>query len=283
MTIGAFITFKTPERRGDLTVGLDSILQWSDQIVYVDGAKMPGYMKFLIEYLNKTDSIKTVCKYWPTEFDWSFIGKQFQLGYEAATTDWVFHMDSDFIFHECDYDAIRKACENAGDAPALSFWKYAFISPNQYNLKSRLVIAVNKGKYGNRIRFDSGADLCQPSLDGKELKPDDVPEARIPFHCYEKILKTKDQVKDDVGRMARAWQRHFGEYKLGGPDDESAYKEWYRMMLGRFSKPQQQIPIESHPKVMQETIKSLRPEQFGYSMFSHYTCPYFVNSDKIES
>lgn len=36
--------------------------------------------------------------------------------------------------------------------------------------------------------------------------------------------------------MARAWQRKFGDYKLGGPDDESAFKKFMSMQLGRYKK-----------------------------------------------
>ena len=260
MKLSIFTTETTPIIRGDLFwQSVSCYLELSDELVRIEGRNdsaghNPEYEKVI------------VCE-WPQEFSWEFIGQQFQRGYEACTGDWVIHADLDFIFHERDYDAIRKACENAGDAPALSFWKYQFILPDRYILKSRLVIAVNKGKYGDRIRFDSGGDLCQPSLDGKELKPDDVPEARIPFYNYEKILKTEKQIKDDVGRMARAWHSHFGEYKLGGPDDESAYEEWLKMTLGRFNKQQKHIPLSDHPKVMQETIKNLKPENWGYSGF----------------
>lgn len=70
---------------------------------------------------------------------------------------------------------------------------------------------------------------------------------------------------EDKGRMARAWQAHFGEYKLGGPDDESAYKEWLKMVTGRFKKPSEGVSIESHPKYIQDTIRSLEPHMWGYN------------------
>lgn len=223
MKIGAFITITRPKERGD---------------TYDECAKSAFGFADEVHVISGKDT-------WPQEFTWPLIGEHFQSGYQAVDADWVFHLDTDFIFHEQDYAAIRQACEDNPDAPALSFWKYQFIQPDRYNLKSRLVIAVNKGKYGDRIRFDSGGDLCQPSLDGKELRPSDVPEARIPFYNYEKILKTKEQVRDDVGRMARAYERHFGEFKLGGPDDESAYQEWLHMQIGRNSKPQQHVDRKS--------------------------------------
>lgn len=252
MKISLFTTATRPHERGDLWGAPLSSYSFADEVTVIRGEAT-----------------------WPKEFSWELIGEHFQRGYEASTGDWVIHADLDFIFHEQDYAAIRQAFEDHPAAPALSFWKYQFILPDRYNLKSRLVIAVNKGKYGDRIRFDSGGDLCQPSLDGVELLPEKVPEARVPFYNYEKILKTEAQIKDDVGRMARAWHRHFGKYKLGGPDDESAYHEWREMTMGRLSnKSQQHIPIEHHPKVMQETIMSLRPDQWGYSALGYLANDY---------
>lgn len=254
MKLSMFTTITNPVQRGDAVYpALKSLSDCADELVVINGGDF-------------TPAVYTIIhNEWPEEFDWPFIGQQFQRGYEACTGDWVIHSDLDFIFHERDYDAIRQAFKVHNDAPALSFWKYQFILPDRYNLKSRLVIAVNKGKYGDRIKFDSGGDLCQPSLDGKELKPDDVPEARVPFYNYEKLLKTENQIRDDVGRMARAWARHFGEFYLGGPDNDSAYQKWLQMTVGRFQKPQEGIPLTDHPKVMQETIARLRPDQWGYN------------------
>lgn len=243
MKLGIFTTATRPELRGD---------NYQDAI---------NCYKDLADELTIINGDET----WPHEFSWDLIGKHFQKGYEQTDADWVIHADLDFIFHERDFQAIRQAIKQHKDAPALSFWKYQFILPDRYNLKSRLVIAVNKGKYGDRIRFDSGGDLCQPSLDGHELKPSDVPEAKIAFYNYEKMTKTLPQIMDDAGRMARAWQRHFGEYKLGGPDDETAFDEWANMVQGRFTKPQKTIPLSDHPKYVQKTIKGLSKDQWGYS------------------
>ena len=138
---------------------------------------------------------------WPREFSWELIGQHFQRGYEMVEADWVFHLDTDFIFHENDYGAIKRACADNGEAVALSFWKYQLILPDRYNLKSRLVVAVNKAKYGSRIRFGGGGDLCQPTLDGVYIEPSTVPEARLAFYNYEKMIKTEAQIKDDVGRI----------------------------------------------------------------------------------
>jgi glycosyltransferase involved in cell wall biosynthesis len=274
MKLSIFTTITHPAKRGDnVKEALACYKDLADELVIVDGSEMGRALA------NRDKNTKKVYNYWPNKFSWELIGQQFQRGYEAATGDWVIHADLDFIFHEDDFAAIRKAMEDNPDAPALSFWKYQFILPDRYNLKSRLVIAVNKGKYGNRIRFDSGGDLCQPSLDGKEIKPDDVPEARVPFYNYEKLSKTVDQVKDDVKRMDRAYHSYFGRWLYSdiGRDNE-AYNGWLRMVVGRFKKPQEHISIDKHPKYIRQTIENLTPDQFGCHGFGELETNDYVKS-----
>src|SRR3990167_8362377 len=159
------------------------------------------YEEAMACYRDLADEVVEVKDEWPEEFTWPLIGQMFQKGYERATGDWVIHADLDYFFHEKSFDDIRRVLEQNSEKPALSFYKWQFILPDRYTLKSRCVIAVNKGRYGDRIKFDSGGDLCQPSLDGKLLKSDEVKEAKIPFYNYEKTFKTKLQIAKDSGRM----------------------------------------------------------------------------------
>lgn len=255
LKLSIFTTVTDPKKRGDsYQEALDCYKELADEVVVVNGGG---------QITNHLD-IKYVNYKWPTEFDWPFIGKQFQRGYDACTGDWVIHADLDYIFHEKDFKQLRKVIEEHNSYPALSLYKYQFVLPDRYNLKTRLVTAVNKGKYGKRIKFDAGGDLCQPSLDGKHLGSDDVPESKVPFYNYEKLCKTEEQIKDDIERMDDAYLRHFGN-TLYSTDEYTAYEGWLNMMIGRFEKPQKRIPLTEHPKYIQETIRNLKPEQWGYS------------------
>lgn len=267
MKLSIFTTITDPINRGDNhNDAFICYQELADELVVVDGTDWTDAEKERVAY-KKTPIIFYK---WAKEFSWEFIGEQFTRGYEACTGDWVIKADLDYLFHENDLKATREALERHNDAPALSFWKYQFVQPDRYNLKSRLVIAVNKGKFGDRIKFDSGGDLCQVSLDGKYLTPDDVPEAKIPFYNYEKILKTKEQIAEDQGRMERAWFRHFGEYQMGSDGtDENAYKRWLEAQIGKYHKPQREIKLRDHPKYIQETIKNLEPHNWGYNGFGN--------------
>lgn len=245
MSLSIFTTVTRPEERGDnVADAMACYNDLADEVVVIDGKDT-----------------------WPEKFSWNLIGQHFQKGYEQATGDWVLHADLDFIFHEKDFDTIRQACEQHPDEPALSMWKYQMILPDRYNLKSRLVMLVNKAKFGDRIRFDSGGDLCQPSLDGLYINPTYIPEAKVPFYCYEKMTKNEEQIRNDVVRMADAWYRYFMHYKLG--TDKTAYREWLKMVLGRFKRPQHSIALSEHPKYCQDTILSLEPTQWGHSGFGN--------------
>ena len=244
MKLSIFTTITNPEKRGDnMEDAINCYKDLADEVIIIDGKDT-----------------------WPEEFSWELIGQHFQKGYEQATGDWVIHADLDFIFHENDFAAIRKAMEINNSEPALAFLKYQFILPDRYTLKSRLLLAVNKAKFGDRIRFDAGGDLCQPSLDGVEIQENTSVQTRIPFYNYEKMTKNKDQITNDVERMERAYQRLFDK-PLYTRYDTNAYEGWLKMAHGRFNKLHKIIKLSNHPKYVQDTIRNLTPDQFGYSMF----------------
>lgn len=262
MKLSIFTTMTNPYDRGDNVIDAISCFKdLADELIVING----GYEhQFAIP--RKQDKI--ISLEWPQEFDWLQISRAYQKGYDACTGDWALFADLDFIFHEQDFERIRQVFGAHPLTPALSFYKYQFILPDRYNIKSRRVIAINKAEFGDRIKLNGGGDLCQVTLDGKHLTPDDVPESKIPFYHYEKILKTKEQIADDVGRMERAYKRHFGKTQYGDDgSDEQAFEKWYEAQKGKLNKPQKQIPLDAHPKYVQETIKNLKPEQFGYSGF----------------
>lgn len=270
LKLSIFTTAKDPQYRGDLYhQAIRCYTDLADEVVVINGGQQ----------LTQTLKLKYVNRHWPYEFDWKFFGEQFQRGYKACTGDWVIKADLDYIFHENDHLNIRKELQRYNDYPAVTLMKRQLILPDRYNVKSRLAIAVNKKKFGDRIKFDGGGDLCQPTLDGVHLNSDSIPNLTIPFWNYEKILKTKEQIAKDVGRMERAWFRHFGEYQLKSDGtDESAFDVWYETQLGKLTKAQERVSLEAHPMYMIDTIKNLKPEQFGYSMFGREENSYVQSS-----
>lgn len=264
MKLSIFTTVTDPVVRGDNPFpSLDCYKELADELVIVDGGEQ-------VWEGTKDYADTIVHSKWPSEFSWQLFGSQFQAGYEACTGDWVLRADLDYVFHQDDFKRIREAIEQYPDAPGLALYKYQFVLPDRYNLKSRLVVLVNKARFGNKIRFDGGGDMCQATLDGTWIDPGTVPEPGIAIYNYEKMLKAKENIKEDVGRMERAWERYYGSSQYGSDGTgEDAYKHWIKAQIGKFSKPQKKIPLSDHPKYIQQTIKELRPENWGYDGFGH--------------
>lgn len=259
--LSIFTTISNPDKRGDpYKEAMACYKDLADEVVIINGGgSMTEHLEFT--YVNYK---------WKEEFSWPFIGQQFTRGYNACTGDVVIHADLDFIWHEKDFGLIKAAAETMlnDNLPAMSMWKYQFILPDRYNLKSRIVTMVNKRDFGSRIKFDSGGDLTQPSLDGEYINPNYTPESKVPIYNYEKMLKTEEQIKRDQGRMERAWFRHFGKYQMGSDgSDDNALERWITAQIGKYQKPQKSIELNEHPKYIQETIKNLKPKQWGYNGF----------------
>lgn len=313
MKISIFTTLTDPERRQDAYLeALECYLDFADEVVVVNGSKLFNWRLEDIkenghEYnIFEPEKLKIINYKWPEEFDWTFISEQFQRGYNTCTGDWAIRMDLDYLLHEDDFEAVREFLERC-DAPVACFPKRQFLKADRYSVKAIMPIAFNKKKYGDRIKLDSGLDLCQPSLDGKEIDKSEMPivarkvptiiadnitgkqrEARlpntfeedgityvysgfIPIWNYECILKTEEVEAKEFYRMARAWGRTFGKNMMGIDSEEYALERFLQMQTARYKATKQNvISLEQHPKYIQEAIKNLTPEQFGYDGWGNF-------------
>jgi len=241
----------------------------ADELVIVNGGKPYTFQDVIKLNVDADCDVRFENYEWPEDFDWKFIGEQFNRGYMACKGDWVIHADLDFFFHEKNFDDIRRSLDFYQEEPALAFLKHQFLLVDRFRLKSRLVLAVNKKKFGDRIQFDSGGDLCQPSLDGKEIKIEDIRVLRIPFYNYDFCFKAKEEIAYEFNRMAQARHKDFPNDDWGYKSEGEALEYFKRMMIGRFNNNEgwQKIRLEDHPKYIQKKIKNINPEQFGYNMF----------------
>ena len=229
--------------------------------------RMDPWVEALQCYNELADEVVRSGESWPSEFSWDYIGKMFNESFQKATGDWVIRMDLDYFFHEKDFLNLRKYLAKNFNQPAVAFPKCQFFTPDRYSIKSNIVIAYNK-KYFPKIKLNGGGDLCLPTIDGIEIKPKDVPISKIKLWNYDCMFKTKEIIKHDRARFARAWFSYFGDWgEEDGSDPELAFKTWFTMIEERYRKHNKKISIDKHPKFILNKIRNLNQDQFGYNAF----------------
>lgn len=218
-------------------------------------------------YKDLADEVIVVGDDWPFEFSWDFIGQTFQKGFDKCTSDWVIRMDIDYFFHEKDFAKIRKSLNKYDDYPMISFPQYQFFTHDRYQIKTRIGLAFNKKKFPN-IKLNGGGDLTLATLNGNLIDPKSVPNLKVPIYQYDSIFRTKEILKEDRYRFAKAWHTFFNDFGgRGGESQQKAYEVWINMVKERYPKHSFSIKINHHPKYIQEKLKNLKKDQFGYDMF----------------
>jgi hypothetical protein len=225
------------------------------------------YIESLKCYEELGDEVIVVGQNWPYEFTFDTIGKVFQEGFEKSTGDWVIRMDLDYLFHENDIDKIRNVLIKYSNSPAVAFPQYQFFTSDRYHVKTKICIALNKKKFPE-IKSNGGGDMCLPTLNGERILPSSVPSSRIPVWQYDSMFRTKEIISEDRARFARAWFRYFSDWgDRGGGSPEEAFDAWFKMIREKYKKHTLKMKVDNHPKYIQNKLKSLSKEQFGYDAF----------------
>ena len=243
MKISIFTTYTKPEERCD---------PWEEAINC---------------YESIADEVVITGKSWPKEFKWEYIGQTFQEGFEKTSGDWSIRMDIDYFFHEKDFENLENLLNKYKDYPVLSFPQYQFFTPNRYDLKTRLCVAINN-KYKNDIKLNGGGDLCLVTYKNKLITPNKVPSLEIPIYQYDSMFRTKEIIATDRSRFARAWQRQFGNYgNRGGPDNYTAFEAWFKDIEKKYPRHINSMKHENHPSFIKEKLLNIKNDQFGYDAF----------------
>jgi len=218
-------------------------------------------------YRDFADEVIIVGDNWPSEFEWDYIGKIFQEGFDKCTKDWVIRMDLDYFFHEKDKEFLRVCLDRFKNYPAISFPQYQIFTPDRYQLKTRICIAFNKKKFPD-IKLNGGGDLTLATLNGDLIDPKQVPNVKIPIYQYESSFRTKEIIALDRARFARAWYRYFGDYGYrGGESPDEAFNAWFQMIKERYPKHTFKIKNNNHPKYIKERLNKIENNQFAFSAF----------------
>jgi len=215
------------------------------------------------------EEVVVVGENWPTEFKWDYIGKVFQEGFDKCTGDWAFWMDIDTMFHENSFEVIKEELTTYKDYPAIAFPKYQIFTPDRYHMKTHLVVALNKKLFPN-IKMNGGGDKLQPTINDKLIEISEIPKSTQPVWNYDSVFRTKEIIKEDRARFARAWNRFFKDLgDRGGEVPDEAYDAWLKMVLERYQYHVLKLKINDHPKFIKDSLIKLNEDNFGYSMFGY--------------
>lgn len=229
--------------------------------------RMDPWQESIKCYESLADEVIIVGQNFKQEFNFSEIGLMFDEGFEKATGDWVIKMDIDTLIHENDFESLIASIKKFDEYGALSLRKFQFFTPYRFHTKSRMCMVLNKKKYKN-IKFNGGGDGCDPTINGVHLNEKNTPRLRIPFWNYDSTFKTKEVISRDRARFARAWFRTYGNFgNRGGAEPEQAFEAWFKMISDRFSKHVFKTNIDKHPIFIQNKLKNLNENQFGFDLF----------------
>ena len=218
-------------------------------------------------YNDFANEVVVVGEDWPDEFSWDHIGKTFNNGFQQSSGDWVIRMDLDYFFHENSFLKIKKSFNKFYDQPAIAFPQYQIFTPDRYQIKTKLCIALNKKKFP-QIVLNGGGDLCQPTLDEKQIRFNDVPFVNIPIWQYDSTFRTQEIISKDRARFARAWNSYFDDWgDRGGGTPEQAFESWFKMIENRYALHVNKLKLKNHPKYIRDKLENLEKDQFGFSAF----------------
>ena len=218
-------------------------------------------------YEDLADEVVITGDNWKYDFSWEQIGKFFQEGFDKATGDWVLRMDLDYFFHENDILKIRKFLNSNSKEPVVAFPQYQIFSPDRYQVKTKLCIALNKKRFP-QIKLNGGGDLCQPTLNGNQLVHKNAVNLNTPIFQYDSIFRTKEIISEDRARFARAWFSFFNSWDdRGGPTPELAFDAWFNMIQKRYCYHVLRLKTNDHPIFIKDRLSSIKKNQFGYDAF----------------
>lgn len=294
MKISAFLPVTNAIKRGDTFLeAIITHLYWADELVVVDGGSTDGTVEAIMALGDPR--IKVISRPWPQEgWSWAEFAKAWNFGLDQCSGDWVAAGESDHIFHEDEAERVRAEIEReTGKGKAvIRCQKLQSAAWNRWQSKSQMYYFIYKAKFPQiRYGFDPEheTDLAHPIWwDEKTFFEEDVPQGvairddtklaglvggtGANLYNYLWTFKTFDMVLQERIKAAGAWNRFRGFteiYKKSFPTDpEEIEKKLIEQIKSVTRKADRPMPIEMHPKIMQEKIqKELKENMIGSPIY----------------
>lgn len=263
-----------------------------DEVVVVHGRQEDADL--IAEWFPNEERVHTAYQYWPQpEWEYPELPAHLNTGLTFAkmlNPDWVIKFDIDCFFHEQEKDKLRHELRLLTTRRKLFgiVEKYQFHHIRRCYEKGKIPLCINvKHDLADKVRygFDNTryTDLCQPIFaetvnngiqEGK--KPDDRMYSRLSVHVwnYDYCFKTQERAKELLYyfEKAHAFFWKFGNYGAALEDitPEYALEYFLKLSVSRSkNKAKQRFVISDHPRHVQQLLRNIKPEQFGYNLWGY--------------
>lgn len=199
---------------------------------------------------------------------WLSYGIMRTTGYQACKGDIVLMFDADGILHEKDIQQTRKEAEyfSKRNDIAYGYWgKYRTYSPTDYWIQNK-----HSGWYNKRILGDN-FDFYHPNRKGIPNWPM-LPEAlkqgvqlQTYLYGYEHVWDTREVLEERIINYG-----HMRDNQSGAiiQTDEFYLKEYIDNLRNSMQKKGLKRSLEDHPAIIQDKLRGLTDQEFGYSYFN---------------
>ena len=209
----------------------------------------------------------------PTVFDiekygWISYGVARTMGYQACKGEIVLMFDADGVLHENDHRQLNKEIFEFISNPHMptGYWeKHRFYKPNLYYSQHKHSGIYNKEILGDRFDFMRVDGKGAPNFDRLKLGEDRSKKFSITLFGYEHLWDTEEVLRYKVNRYGRMID------KISGNPFKSPEEYFDKYMVDLFDNrgKWKSMPIELHPKVIQDKLRSINESHFGNSFFGY--------------
>jgi len=278
MNISAHVNITNPEKMGyPYLESIKSFANFCDEVIVVDGGSTDGSL----EKIKEIPKVKIIeGKKWGYDFEWKTMPKNLQIGLEACQGKWVIKFDIDYIFHEKDVKQFKEELAKC-HLVAAELEKFNSVLVNKFFSKNFYPFILNRKDFknagygfGRAVGGAYGASFLFPIVINNRMKDGlnsgefirmgnmRIHRLKIPMYCYDFTFMTKEQVIDQRYRFENSLARHLGRKEMS---KEYVFKKFKKMMKARYKLCKKEMKLEDHPVVIQEKVKNITPDMFGYN------------------
>ncbi len=194
-------------------------------------------------------------------------GIQKTTGYHACRGDCVVMFDADGILHEKDHQLVRDKIEDfmaQTERPVALWTKYRCYGPNKYYFQDRHYGIFNKKFLGDKFDFfdktKGAANLGRFTTEPANMRT----LLGVTLFGYEHTWDTWEIYKEKL----QAYGKMLDRLQNKNRDLDGYIKRQITQASDRMKKTNKSMAISEHPKYIQQRLRDITPDHYGYNYFS---------------